>query len=130
MRLEGTTGRMDYPSLGCGGPLMLERSDGSVHYYRERITYGRDLCIDDGLIAVRLEAGSVHWRWEGSGAIAAAVLTPMCRLQSHHRTRRQPAEARGAGAAASATSSANRSTVAGAVSQAQISRQPASLRKL
>ncbi len=85
MLLEGATGRMDYPSLGCGGPLMLERSDGPTHYYRERITYGRDLCIDDGLIAVRLEAGSVHWRWEGSGATATAVLTPTCRLQSQLR---------------------------------------------
>ena len=78
MRLMGPEGRMDYPSLDCGGTLTFERAEGNVHFYRERITYGRDRCIDDGLVAVELMGTSVRWSWVGSGYSASAVLTPAC----------------------------------------------------
>ena len=78
MRLAGTEGRMDYPSLDCGGTLAFERSDGAIDVYRERITYGHDRCIDDGLVAVERMGTSVRWEWTGSGVKAASVLTPDC----------------------------------------------------
>src|SRR4026207_836083 len=48
--LKGPTGSMEYPSLACGGTLTFESTNGSVHLYRERIDYGRDRCLDGGLV--------------------------------------------------------------------------------
>jgi hypothetical protein len=78
MRLAGPEGRMDYPSLDCGGTLTFERAAADVHFYRERITYGRDRCIDDGLVAVEAVETSVRWEWVGSSYKASAVLAPSC----------------------------------------------------
>jgi hypothetical protein len=38
--------RVDYPSLGCGGFLTVEAIEGGTAYLRERITYGRETCLD------------------------------------------------------------------------------------
>ncbi len=84
--LEESMGRMDYPSLGCGGTLTFERAEGRVDFYRERITYGRERCIDGGLVGVQSLQASVHWEWNGSGATATAALTARCQLQSSHPT--------------------------------------------
>jgi hypothetical protein len=78
MHLPGTNGFMDYPSLGCGGTLTFLRRESGVHFYRERITYGRARCIDNGLVAVEEMGASVRWKWTGSGYRASAVLTPAC----------------------------------------------------
>jgi hypothetical protein len=84
--LNGSTGRMDYPSLECGGTLTFEHVNGAVHFYRERIDYGRDLCLDGGLIGVEPLGASVRWEWNGSGATAIAVLTAQCWVLSEHTT--------------------------------------------
>jgi hypothetical protein len=78
MRLMGAHGRMDYPSLACGGTLDFERIEGPVHYYRERIDYGLERCIDDGLVAVKPVGASIRWEWTGSGVTATSMLTPAC----------------------------------------------------
>jgi hypothetical protein len=78
MRLAGAAGHMDYPSLDCGGTLTLERSEGEVHFYRERISYGHDRCIDGGLLAVEPVGTSMRWEWTGSDVKATALLTPHC----------------------------------------------------
>jgi hypothetical protein len=78
MILRGTEGTMEYPSLDCGGTLTYERSDGGVHFYREHITWGRDRCLDGGLVAVEPVGTSVRWEWTGSGVKATAELTPTC----------------------------------------------------
>jgi hypothetical protein len=78
MRLEGPEGRMDYPSLACGGALTFERTEGAIHFYRERIDYGHARCIDGGLVAVEMIGSSARWEWTGSGVTAASVLTPSC----------------------------------------------------
>jgi hypothetical protein len=89
MVLDGATGRMDYPSLGCGGALSFERREGEVHYYRERIDIGQALCLDGGLIGVELRGGTAYWIWSGSGATANGELTPTCRAQSGVRSEPQ-----------------------------------------
>lgn len=76
--LKGTEGHMEYPSLDCGGPLTFERMENGIHFYRERITYGRDRCIDGGLIAVERSGTSVRWEWTGSDVKASAVLSSSC----------------------------------------------------
>jgi hypothetical protein len=82
--LEGPTGRMDYPSLGCGGTLAFERVEGSIALYRERIDYGHGRCIDSGLIGIEALGATIRWQWNGSGATANAVLSTHCRLQSQY----------------------------------------------
>ena len=69
---------MHYPSLDCGGTLTFERTDDQVHSYRERIEYGRDICLDGGLVRVELQGASVRWEWTGSGVSATALLSPNC----------------------------------------------------
>ena len=85
LTLDGAGGRMDYPSLDCGGTLTFERADGNVRSYRERIEYGRDKCLDDGLVRVERQGTSVRWEWTGSGIEARALLTPNC-LESAPKT--------------------------------------------
>ena len=78
LTLHGTAGRMDYPSLECGGTLTFERADGGARFYGERIEYGRDRCLDDGLVKVEPRGASMRWEWAGSGITATAVLSPNC----------------------------------------------------
>ena len=85
LTLDGAGGRMDYPSLDCGGTLTFERADGNIRSYRERIEYGRDKCLDDGLVRVERQGTSVRWEWTGSGIEARALLTPNC-LESAPKT--------------------------------------------
>jgi hypothetical protein len=80
--LKGATGRMAYPSLDCGGELTFERTEGNIHFYRERIDYGRTRCLDGGLVGIEPLGASVRWEWSGSGARATALLYPQCPRQS------------------------------------------------
>ena len=84
LTLKGPTGRMDYPSLECGGTLTFEHARDAVHFYRERIDYGRELCLDGGLIGIELLGASVRWEWNGAGATATALLTPQCQAHSEY----------------------------------------------
>jgi hypothetical protein len=93
MHLAGQHGRMDYPSLDCGGTLTFVRAEGAIHFYRERITHGRDRCIDGGLVAVEPLLTGLRWEWTGSGIKASAVLAPGCPERPSVRlneTRRRP----------------------------------------
>ena len=74
MTLQGETGSMDYPSLGCGGTITFENQRDNFYFYRESITYGQKKCINGGMIAVLPEGNSVQWAWNGSGATASGVL--------------------------------------------------------
>lgn len=78
VQLKGPTGYTEYPSLKCGGTLIFERMDGSVHWYRERISYGHGLCLDGGLLGVEPVGSSIRFEWSGSDAKATAVLYPYC----------------------------------------------------
>jgi hypothetical protein len=46
--------------------------------YRERIGYGRDRCLDGGLVGVEPAGTSMRWEWNGSGARATALLYSPC----------------------------------------------------
>jgi hypothetical protein len=81
LMLQGPTGRMDYPSLRCGGTLAFEGVRGDVHLYRERLDHGHARCLDGGLVAVKIIGASVHWEWTGAGGVASAMLVPLCRPQ-------------------------------------------------
>ena len=57
--------RIDYPSLKCGGVMRFIRRSGAVRVYRERIRYGREICVDNGRITVRRQGTRLVWRWTG-----------------------------------------------------------------
>src|SRR4030042_4521504 len=82
MVLNGTTGQMDYPSLGCGGTLTLENQRDTFSFYQESITYGQDECIDGGMVAVEPDGNSVHWAWNVRGVTVSGLLTGQRHLQS------------------------------------------------
>lgn len=79
MQLFGAKGNIGYPSLGCGGNLLLLRVDeGKTFVYRESLTYGRDKCIDGGVVQIRRHSlgGDTNWewRWDGSGVTVRGVV--------------------------------------------------------
>lgn len=78
MHLYGSIGSIGYPTLGCGGNLEFMRSDGTSFWYRERLTHGRDKCIDGGVIEIRShplgDPTSWVWTWTGSGISVRGVL--------------------------------------------------------
>ena len=78
MELYGKTGSIHYPSLGCSGTLEFIRTDGTSFWYRERITSGKDKCIDGGIIQLRRHAlgGATNWewRWDGGGVTVRGVV--------------------------------------------------------
>ena len=82
MTLQGESGSIDYPSLSCGGTLTFENQRDTFTFYRESITYGRDTCIDGGLIAVEPNGNSLQWAWNAPGSTASGVLMGTRSLQS------------------------------------------------
>ena len=74
MTLDSASGgSIDYPSLGCGGSLS-GGGGGGDYTYAERITYGRDRCVDGGSIHFVLSGEQAYWEWNGSGYFASAKL--------------------------------------------------------
>ena len=96
--LKGPTGSMEYPSLHCGGTLTFEGTNGNVHLYRERIDYGRDRCLDGGLVGVEPAGTSMRWEWSGSGTRATALLDAPCPRPSPNAGTPRPRTADVAGA--------------------------------
>jgi hypothetical protein len=78
MQLYGNVGNIGYPSLGCGGNLSFLRTDGTSYWYQENLSYGKDRCIDGGVIEMRVHpvAGNTswNWTWTGSGVSVRGVL--------------------------------------------------------
>ena len=75
MALDGKTGTIDYPSLGCGGKLVFIELRGSAYAYRERLSYGIDRCVNYGLVTVVRTEGGLQWEWT-MDIVGKAVLKP------------------------------------------------------
>ena len=77
LNLYGNVGNVNYPSVPCGGNLEFIRTDGTSFWYRERITFGKDKCLD-GIVKLSRHAlgdnTAWEWRWEGGQASARGVL--------------------------------------------------------
>jgi hypothetical protein len=84
LRLDGREGHIEYPSLDCGGVLTFERTDSSVnmHFFRERITYGRDRCLDGGLLGVQQIGAALRWEWAGRDPGTSAEVKASATLSS------------------------------------------------
>lgn len=77
MNLYGKVGNINYPSLGCGGNLEFIRTDGISFWYREHLTFGKDKCIDGGVIKLRrhpLGGNDWDWQWDGGGISVRGVI--------------------------------------------------------
>lgn len=78
MNLYGDVGNINYPSLRCGGNLKFIRSDGKSYWYQENLTFGKDKCIDGGILQMSRHALGDDtywdWHWVGGGATARGVV--------------------------------------------------------
>lgn len=55
---------IDYPSVDCGGKLiLLHKSDKRIEF-RERLTYGKSICIDHGrTVLLKTSPDSALFQW-------------------------------------------------------------------
>lgn len=80
MRFRATVTKysVDYPSLKCGGFWKLTRAGSNSATFRERITYGKDLCTDRGHVTIeRLNRSQIDFRYRNPGEtqfIASGIL--------------------------------------------------------
>ena len=77
-QLDSQCGEVEYPELSCGGYWTFLRLDGDTYYFRETISYGRDRCLDDGLVTLQSRSdGRWNWHWsqrDHGGVTASSVL--------------------------------------------------------
>ena len=89
MVLEGDSGSISYPSLDCGGPITFIRKKGACYFYKEHMAYGTDICIDGGIIQIKLVKNSIVWSWSGSSVTAQGTLTGKLSRQRKHKCGKQ-----------------------------------------
>ena len=78
MRLvvSGNSYSISFPSLSCGGYWSLNRSGSGTANFTERITSGKDKCVDGGSVTVgNLGQNRMQYRWASSDDSATATLT-------------------------------------------------------
>jgi len=68
-------GSIGYPGLECGGTLTFIRKEERSFFYRERITYGKEKCIDGGTLRLTPRDDKLDWYWFGGPVSARALLT-------------------------------------------------------
>jgi hypothetical protein len=84
MELAGDSGVISYPSIGCGGFVAFIRKKGCTYYYKEHITNGNDICIDGGIVQIKLRKTSIVWYWSGSGVTVNGTLSgKLIRTRKH-----------------------------------------------
>ncbi len=69
------SGSIGYPGLECGGTLTFIRKEDGSFFYRERITYGKEKCIDGGTLRLTPRDDKLEWYWFGGPLSARALLT-------------------------------------------------------
>lgn len=79
MRLSarGNTYHIEYPSLNCGGEWRLLSINASRATFRERITRGREACVDRGSVVIeRLSGRQIAFRFSlrGSNEVSSSAI--------------------------------------------------------
>ena len=74
---DGVCGVVRYPSLGCGGYWVCDSSSGRRLRATEKITEGRDICVDDVEVSLKLNRSksSVAFTAKTGNISAAGRLT-------------------------------------------------------
>jgi hypothetical protein len=77
-RAQGKRYSIEYPSLKCSGTWRLVRVNSRRAIFRERITVGRESCVDRGMVTIeRLSGSQIAYRFSHAGASevsASAIL--------------------------------------------------------
>lgn len=77
-RARGKRFLIEYPSLKCSGTWRLVRLNSRRAIFRERITVGRESCVDRGMVTIeRLNGSQIAYRFSHAGAAqvsASAIL--------------------------------------------------------
>jgi len=62
---EGSkAGKIDYPTLKCGGVLTLIEIKDRKYILKEKMEYGKGRCVDGGSISImKTDEGKLVWRW-------------------------------------------------------------------
>lgn len=79
VQLDAGGGKIDYPTLPCGGTLTPLQAQGGVQEFREKLTYGLDKCVDGGTVGIVVKGDTLIWYWTGEGtnqpdSVVSAVL--------------------------------------------------------
>jgi len=71
---ESVVGTITYPSLECGGDLILREAEPGRVELLERITFGS--CVDRGVVTLTPSRGGLAFDWRGENDLTArGVLT-------------------------------------------------------
>jgi hypothetical protein len=66
---ESVTGTITYPSLECGGDLILREAEPGRVELLERITFGS--CVDRGVVTLTSSRGGLAFDWRGADGLTA-----------------------------------------------------------
>ena len=75
--IKGNKYLIEYPSLKCGGEWKLISINGKEARFRERINYGKDECVNNGLVVIqRFSNRQVIFLYsnENSGEVSASAI--------------------------------------------------------
>jgi hypothetical protein len=77
-RARGKRYLIEYPSLNCSGTWRLVKVNSRRAIFRERITVGRESCVDQGVVTIeRLNGRQIAYRFSNAGTSqvsASAIL--------------------------------------------------------
>lgn len=77
-RARGKRYRIEYPSLKCSGTWRLVSVNSRRAIFRERITVGRESCVDRGVVTIeKLNGSQIAYRFSNAGTSqvsASAIL--------------------------------------------------------
>lgn len=77
-KARGKRYSIEYPSLNCGGTWRLISVNSRRAIFRERITVGRESCVDRGVVTIeRLSGNQIAYRFSNAGTSqisASAIL--------------------------------------------------------
>jgi hypothetical protein len=66
-------GTITYPSLACGGDLILRKADARGVELQERITFGE--CVDRGVVTLMPAQGGLSYGWRDTDLTARGTLS-------------------------------------------------------
>ncbi len=66
--------KIDYPSLGCGGDLILREKESNQWQLSEKLTYGKKNCVNNGkVVLIKKNKNELEYRWYYSNGKLSAT---------------------------------------------------------
>lgn len=73
--IDSVAGKVDYPTLQCGGTITLIEADSGRFVFEEKIEYGRNKCVDGGTVHLRAVDRKIIFEWSYPDGRLGAVST-------------------------------------------------------